>query len=111
MNSKERFMAAAARPLKTIDVKVNGEAFVLRELSEGDAAEMEVKMQTKGGVDFTQHRRLLVSYCLIDSDGNRVIDNPDDLKSLPRSAIGQLYDQCLTLSAYDPKEIEALAKK
>jgi hypothetical protein len=92
----DRFLAAASRPLRTKEVRVGAETFTLRELSDFDASEMEVAMQSGEKFDFAKHRRLLVSYCL---------------GPIPRPTIGKLYEECLKLSEYDAGEIEALAKK
>jgi hypothetical protein len=72
---------------------------------------MEIKMQTKQGWDVSRHRMLMVSYSLIDDDGNRIIEDWEQLKNAPRSLIGPLYEACLSLSKYDESEISELAKK
>jgi len=107
----DRFLAAASRPLRTIEVRIGSEVFTLRELCESDAADMEVSMQSGDKFFFAKHRRLLVSYCLVGSDGERIVKDSDALKPLPKSIIGKLYEQALKLSDYDAGEIEALAKK
>lgn len=112
MSKREKFLAMASRPLRTVDVEVAGEVFTLREISEADASEMEVKMQTKeGGWDYARHRMLMVSYSLIDENGQRIVEDWTQLKDAPRSLIGPLYEACLTLSKYDESEISNLAKK
>ena len=111
-SKKDAFFALASRPLRSTQVLVEGEVFTLRELSEADASEMEIAMQTKEGkFDFSRHRMLLVSYSLVDDDNNRIIDNWEQLKGFPRSIVGRLYEACLELSRYDEKEIRDLSKK
>jgi hypothetical protein len=111
-SKKDAFFALASRPLRSTQVMVEGEVFTLRELSEADASEMEVAMQTKDGkFDFARHRMLLVTYSLVDDDGKRIVDNWEQLKAFPRSIIGRLYEACLELSKYDEKEIRDLSKK
>ena len=110
-NKREVFFKLGNRPLKTATVEVGGESFTVRELSEADAAEMEVKMQVGGKWDFTRHRRLLVSYSLIDDDNKRIVEDSDELKSFPKSLVGKIYEAALEVSHYDESEIEALAKK
>jgi hypothetical protein len=107
----DRFLAAASRPLRTIEVRIGSEVFTLRELCESDAADMEVAMQSGDKFDFAKHRRLLVSYCLVGSDGERIVKDSDTLRQLPRLTVGKLYEECLRLTEYDAGEIEALAKK
>jgi hypothetical protein len=107
----DRFLAAASRPLRTKEVRVGAETFTLRELSDFDASEMEVAMQSGEKFDFAKHRRLLVSYCLVGTDGERIVKDPEVLGPIPRPTIGKLYEECLKLSEYDAGEIEALAKK
>jgi hypothetical protein len=108
---EDEFFSLVERPLNTKPVLVNGKEYVLHELSEGDAAEMEVAMQSGGKYEWSRHRRVLVSYCLRDKEGNRVISDPDRLKSVPNQIVGKLYEDCLALSKYDAKEIEELVKK
>jgi hypothetical protein len=110
--SKERFWKLAKRELKTDSVTVEGETFSVREMSEADAADLEVKLQDKEGkIDYTRHRRLVVALCLVDEDGNRIVDNPDDLKDCPKKVIGAIYERALELSNYDKTEVKSLAKK
>jgi hypothetical protein len=111
MSELDRFLAAASRPLRTIEIRIGSEVFMLRELCESDAANMEVSMQSGGKFDFAKHRRLLVSYSLVGADGERIVKDSDALKHLPKSIIGKLYEEALKLSDYDAGEIEALAKK
>lgn len=111
MSSRDSFFELIKRPLRTKEVTIEGKQFLLRELTEADSAEMEVKMQTKDGIDWQQHRRLLVSYCLVDENGARIIKDPDELKSVSKSLVGKFYAECLMLSEFEPGEVEALAKK
>ena len=108
---EDEFLALVDRPLNTKEVLVNGKPYILTELSEGDAAEMEVAMQSGGKYDFSRHRRLMVAYCLRDQEGNRVISDPERLKGVAKQIVGKLYEDCLTLSSYDAKEVEDLVKK
>ena len=111
-NRRDAFFALAARPLRTTQTTIDGEVFTLRELSEADASEMEIAMQSKDGkFEYARHRMLLVSYSLIDDDGNRIVDDWEQLKPVPRSIVGKLYEACLSLSKYDESEIKDLAKK
>ena len=111
-NKRDAFFALASRPLRTTQTTIDGEVFTLRELSEADASEMEISMQAKDGKwEFSRHRMLLVSYSLIDDEGNRIVDSWEQLKPVPRSIVGRLYEACLSLSKYDESEIKDLAKK
>ena len=110
-NKREVFFKLGNRPLKTAKVEVGGESFTVRELSEADAAEMEIKMQVGGKYDWTCHRRALVAYALIDDEGNRIVKDPDELKQFPRLLVSKIYEAAMEVSVYDESEIEALAKK
>lgn len=110
-NKRDAFFKLGNRPLRTATVEVCGESFTVRELSEADAAEMEVKMQVGGKWDFTRHRRLLVSYSLIDDNNERIVKDADELKSFPKAIVGKIYEAALEVSQYDESDIEALAKK
>ena len=111
MSKRDAFFKLGNRPLRTATVEICGESFTVRELSEADAAEMEVKMQVGGKWDFTRHRRLLVSYSLIDEKNERIVKDADELKSFPKAIVGKIYEAALEVSQYDESEIEALAKK
>jgi hypothetical protein len=111
-SKRDAFFALASRPLRTTQTTIDGEVFTLRELSEADASEMEVAMQSKDGrFEYARHRMLLVAYSLIDDDGNRIVESWERLKPVPRSIVGKLYEACLSLSKYDESEIKDLAKK
>jgi hypothetical protein len=111
-SKRDEFFKLIKRPLKTKKVTVEGQEFTIRELSEADSAEMEIKLQGKDNkVDWTQHRRLLVSYCLVDDDGKRIVENPDDLKDAPMDLIGSIYKECMSISEIAEEDVEKLAKK
>ena len=111
MSNQDEFLSLTRRDLAVEPVAVNGQQYYIHELSESDAANMEVELQTKKGYDWTAHRRVMVAYCLRDDSGQRVIADPNVLKDLPRSVVGPLYDRCCEINQYDQGEIEALAKK
>ena len=111
-SKRDAFFALVKRPLKTKKIIVEGQEFLIRELSEADSAEMEVKLQGKDRlIDWTQHRRLLVSYCLVDDDGNRIVENPDELKGASMALIGQIYSECMRMSDVQEEDMMKLAKK
>jgi hypothetical protein len=124
MSKRDAFLAMAARPLRTKDVQVGSETFTIREISEADAAEMEIRMQSKDRVwEPQRHRALLVAYSLIDENGEFILQDDVDqngkvirqnwekIRSAPKSLIAPLYEACLDLSKYDEREINDLAKK
>jgi hypothetical protein len=111
MSKRERFYELAGRPLRKATVTVCGEEFAIRELSEADAASMEVAMQVSGKYEFERHRRTLVAFCLLDDDGKRIVDNPEDLAGMAKTIIGKIYEKCLEINSYQDEDIEALAKK
>jgi hypothetical protein len=113
-SSKAEFWEIANRPKRDGSVEIDGKSFRLREMSEAEAAELEVKLQDKSGkIDWTKHRRLVVHYCLVDADGNRIVDKPDDLASVGKSLISRLYEKACHVNDYIASELEelSLAKK
>lgn len=113
-SSKAEFWEIANRPKREGFVELDGKRFRLVEMTEADAAELEIKLQDKNGkIDFQKHRRLTVYYCLVDADGNRIVDNPDDLARVGKNLISRLYDKALQVNDYVASELEelSLAKK
>lgn len=109
--SKADLMAAFNRPLRRMDVELEGHTFHLREMSENDSATYEVMMQDKKGkIDISRARRSMLVMCIVDEHGNRVFDNESELLSIPRSMASALYAKCLELNNYDDNEVKALVK-
>lgn len=109
--NKDAFLALCKRELKTTTVVIDGNEFRLREMSEAEGAEYELSLQDdKGKIDFSGARRKMLSLMLVDDDGNRLVDNADDLKSLSRSIAGQLFDAAQKLNSYQPNEVDSLVK-
>jgi len=110
--NKEQFWELAKRPFREKVVEFDKVEYRLREMSEADSADLEVKLQTKSG-DFSywKHRRLTVALCLVDDEGNRIVDDPEKLASLGKTLIGKLYAEALKLNDYEERELESLAKK
>ena len=123
-SKREAFLAMASRPLRTKDVTIGDQVFTVREISEADASEMEIRMQSKGGAwEVNRHRALLVAYSLIDENGDLILtddidengkvvkQNWEKIRGSVKSLIAPLYAACLDLSDYDEREINDLAKK
>ena len=123
-NKREAFLAMASRPFRTKDVTIGDQVFTIREISEADASEMEIRMQTKDGTwAVERHRALLVAYSLIDETGQLILtddvdangkittQNWEKIRGSVKSLIAPLYAACLDLSDYDEREINDLAKK
>lgn len=123
-SKREAFLAMASRPLRTKDVTIGDQTFSIREISEADASEMEIRMQTKDRTwAVERHRALLVAYSLIDENGQLILtddvdqsgkvttQNWEKIRGAAKSLIAPLYAACLDLSDYDEREINDLAKK
>lgn len=123
-SKREAFLAMACRPLRTKDVTIGDQVFTIREISEADASEMEIRMQGKDKTwEINRHRALLVAYSLIDEHGQLILtddidekgkvttQNWEKIRAAPKSLIAPLYAACLDLSDYDESEINDLAKK
>lgn len=124
MSSREAFLAMASRELRTKQVSIGDQVFTVREISEADASEMEIRMQTKDRTwAVERHRALLVAYSLIDEQGQLILtddvdasgkvikQNWEKIRGSAKSLVAPLYAACLDLSDYDESEINALAKK
>jgi len=110
--SKDQFWELAKRPFRETVVSFDGNEYRLREMSEADSADLEVKLQTKSGeFNYAKHRRLTVASCLVDDEGNRIVDDPEKLAGLPKTLIAKLYEEALTVNDYGIRDLESLAKK
>ena len=99
------------RPLREKVVYIDGVGYRLRELTEEQGTQYELSLSDKkGNRDISGARRTLIALSLIDADGNRVCNNADELKRLPRGIAGILWEECIKLSEYNESEIEQLVK-
>lgn len=110
--SKTDLLAAFSRPLRQMDVEIEGHVFHLKEMTENDSATYEVMLQDKKGkIDVSRARRAMIAMCLVDEHGNRIIDDESELRQMPRSMASALYAKCLELNNYDDDEVKSLVKK
>ena len=108
---KDSIDAVLSMPMNEQTVEFEGRQYRLVELDEGQAVKFELELQDKKGkFDITRHRRTMIAYSWVDSDGNRLVTDPDKLKTMRRSLAGYLYEACQKLNRYDPGELEDLVK-
>jgi hypothetical protein len=108
--SKEEFMSILDAPLDEKVVSIGGKAYRLRELTEEGGIEYEKQLAKGGKFDPYRARRAMVSLCLVDEAGNRIIDDPDILKKMKLGIINTLHDECLALSRYRKDDVEETVK-
>ena len=109
--NREKLLAMMQEPLRQKIVTVNGCDYCIREMTEEQGTEYELELQSKDGkFDFSKSRRLLISKMLVDDSGNLIVESESELKRMPRSVAGALYEECLQLNRYDAKEVKALVK-
>jgi hypothetical protein len=108
--NKDEFFASLA-PVKESVVCVDGRNYRLREMTEDAGTQYELMLQDKAGkFDFSRARRAMIALMLVDDDGNRIVDDESQLKTMPRSLAGVLFEECQKLNRYDPGEVKALVK-
>jgi hypothetical protein len=109
--NRDEFLSMLAEPLRESTVEAAGRKFRLREMSEEDATKYELSIQSKEGkYDFSKARRSMIALMLIDDEGNRMVDDESQLKVMPRSLAGLLFDECQKLNRYEPGEVKDLVK-
>lgn len=109
--NKEELLAAFSRPLRRMDVEIEGRTYRLREMTEDDSASYEVMLQDKKGkIDVSKARRAMIAMCLVDDSGSRLIEDESELRKMPRSLASALYAKCLDLNNYEDGEVKALVK-
>ena len=109
--NKDDFLASLAEPLREKVIEIAGRSYRLREMTEEQGTQYELMIQDKAGrFDFSRARRAMIAIMLLDDSGNRMVDDESQLKALPRSVAGILFDECQQLNRYDAGEVKALVK-
>lgn len=108
--SKEEFFSLLDEPLAESVVTIAGKSYRIRELTEELGIQYELELSKSGKFDPYRSRRAMVALCLIDGDGNRIVDDPEKLKKMKLGIINQLHDACLELSRYRKDDIEESVK-
>ena len=92
-------------------VTYEGREYRLREMNEEQAVTYELDLQDKKGkFDVKKMRRTLIAHSWIGPDGERLITDSDQLKTMRRSLAGYLFDECQKLNRYESGELEGLVK-
>ncbi len=108
--SKEEFFEVIAKPLAEKVVTIGGNDYRLREMSEEAGCDYEIALSSGGKWDIKKARRAMIAVMLVDDQGNRIVDDESQLKSMSRALAGELYDACLKLNSYQEGEVEELIK-
>ena len=107
----ERYEQVVSMPLAEKLLEFEGQQYRIRELNEEQAVAYELELQDKKGkFDITKIRRTMIAHSWVNSNGDRIVTDPDKLKTMRRSLAGYLYDECQKLNRYEPGELEGLAK-
>lgn len=107
---KQGLYALLQKPPEERTVEIFGNVFHLRAMTEADGVEYELTLQTSGKYDVKRARRLMLAMCLVDANGNRIVEKEEDLQTLPRGIAGALYEVCLEMNNYSRSEIKQLSK-
>lgn len=103
--------ALLTAPLREKVVAIGELKFRLREMTEEQATQYELALQDKTGkYNWARARRAMIALMLVDDNGNRVVTDENQLKSLPRSIAGKLFDECQSLNRYEANEVKDLIK-
>lgn len=98
-------------PLREKVVTIGDLQFRLREMTEDESTRYELALQDKSGrYDWARARRAMIAAMLIDDSGNKLVDDESQLKNMPRSIAGRLFDECQSLNRYEPNEVRDLIK-
>lgn len=103
--------ALLTAPLREKVVTVGDLQFRLREMTEEQSTKYELALQDKSGkYDWARARRAMIAMMLVDDAGNQVATDESQLKAMPRSIAGKLFDECQSLNRYEPNEVKELIK-
>lgn len=115
--SREQFLAAAKRRFKDVTLPVSGHKVRIRSLMEGEKEQYEAEMLDKKGGGFRKDmllnaRRRLVVLCLVDENGDQILNNSDlaALKQLDGADMATLQEECQTFVGFKEGDIEGLVK-
>lgn len=114
--TRAEFLTPAKRRFKNLTLPVSGQAVRIRSLMEGEKEAYEADLlNPKGGVKFDKlrtARRRLVQLCLVDADGNPLLEpsDIDKLTVLDGADLGYLQDECMVHCGFKEGDIEGLVK-
>lgn len=108
--NRDEFFAEIAKPLAKKVVSYAGKEYLLQQMNEETGAEFELMLQSKKGFDMHKYRRCMISMMLVDSEGNRLVDDESKLKGMSRAFAGFLFHECTELDGYKSGEVEELIK-
>jgi len=103
--------ALLTAPLREKVVVIGDYNFRLREMTEEQSTKYELALQDKSGkYDWARARRAMIAMMLVDDSGNHVVTDESQLKAMPRSIAGRLFDECQSLNRYEANEVKDLIK-
>jgi hypothetical protein len=113
--SREVFLAAASRlPRKTLQFDDLGGEVIVQGLTGAQRDDFEQWMfrsRTKNkDVNLQNIRARLVSLCLIDEDGQRLVGSVEDLGSIRADVLERLFDEARRLSGMTQEDVDELGK-
>jgi hypothetical protein len=108
---KDSLQSVLDLPMQETTVEYEGKQYRLLEMNEEQGIDYELALQDKKGkFDVRKMRRVLISHCWVGPDGERLVTDADQLKTMRRSLSGFLFDHCQKLNRYEPGELEGLVK-
>ncbi len=110
--NKEQFKALLAKPVSIKSVEHDGQIFHIKSMTEKEGVEYELSISDKdGNIDWSKARRCMLSVMLVDEQGNKLVDHPDELSSMPLALAEVLWSECRPFARGNNKEVDELRKK
>lgn len=110
--NKEQFKALLAKPVSTKQVEYEGQVFHIKSMTEKEGVEYELAISNKDGdIDWSKARRAMLAAMLVDDQGNKLVDSPDELGSMELALAEFLWSECRPFARGKAKEVDDLRKK
>ena len=100
IKNKEEFFQPVELRRKTVNIPRLGE-LLIQEMSQAEGARFEMFVQRKG-VEEPQRKLKLITLCVIDEDGNTLLNESDfaRLSQLPATAINMLAYEIMLINGF-----------
>lgn len=110
--NRDDFKALLSKPLSVKAVEVCGLTFHLKKLTEEEGIKRDLAVQTKEGeFHWDKFRRVTLALMLCDEQGNKLVDDESELKSLELDIADGLWTEAKDMLGIRAKEVSSEAKK
>lgn len=117
LTSRSDLLSLTKRRYKTVEISELGLTFRIQSLTEREKSEYETALLTKTGRSVSRERltdaaRRLMVLCLVDDNGDRLLEPADvgSLSQLDAIVATKIYDECQSHCGFGDDDIEQIVK-